>query len=77
MLSKERKEFKIIHVETQIQLHHVLCSENVTLVLAWPQNFPGGMSYETIRKTAETHMALFHGAVEDTEDNGEDAAPTL
>lgn len=73
MLAKTRKEFRIVHANEQIQLHHVACSEQVTLVLAWPQTFPGGMSFETLRKTAENHMSVFHEVQANAESNEEDS----
>jgi hypothetical protein len=55
-----RKEYRIIHVDNKVQVHHIVCSRRDTLVGEWPEKFPGGFSLEAIDEMVENHWNAVH-----------------
>jgi len=54
------QEYKILHYDNKVGLHHANCSERNTLIFEWPENFPGGMSLETVHDQIELHEQDIH-----------------
>lgn len=57
---KMRAEYRIIHIDGKNQLHHIVCSRPLTLVVEWPENFPGGFSIDTLHDSMEDHEHIVH-----------------
>lgn len=58
--SSMRKEYRVVHVDGKNQLHHIACDRQSTLVIEWPENFPGGFSLDSLHDSMENHAHVAH-----------------
>lgn len=43
-----------------LQLHHITCTERITLLVEWPETMAGGMSIEALLNVIANHELTYH-----------------
>ena len=53
-------EYRIIRNVGGLQLHHIVCSQRVTLLTEWPETMAGGMPIHDLLNVIADHKMAYH-----------------